>query len=214
MNNYKNLLEKMIIESSILEFNTINLFTWSSGIQSPIYTDCRKIYFDTNLRSIVLDRFICEITNEYDIKIDAIAGVATGSIGHAILVAHEMAYPFIYIRPKSMNHGLCKSIEGVDSVEGTNILVIEDLVSTGNSSMKVIDELKNNGANVIGLMSIFQYGLKKANDLFFENNIKYTSLTTLEKVLDIAIGNGYINDKMLSIIKQFIISLDKNETNI
>ena len=173
-------------------------FTWASGRKSPIYCDNRKVLSHPAVRTFVRQLTVEAIEKEYG-KVDAIAGVATGGIALGVLVAQELGLPFIYVRSKAKAHGLGNAIEGDLSVL-SNVVVIEDLISTGQSSLKAVDALREAGVEVKGLIAIFTYGLPVAQAAFEASPCKWLTLTDYPTMLDQALVEGYLNDKQRSLL--------------
>jgi len=173
-------------------------FTWASGRKSPIYCDNRKVLSHPAVRTFVRQLTVEAIEKEYG-KVDAIAGVATGGIALGALVAQELGLPFIYVRSKAKAHGLGNAIEGDLSVL-SNVVVIEDLISTGQSSLKAVDALREAGVEVKGLIAIFTYGLPVAEAAFEASPCKWLTLTDYPTMLDQALVEGYLNDDQRSLL--------------
>ena len=173
-------------------------FTWASGHKSPIYCDNRKVLSHPAVRTFVRQLTVEAIEKEYG-KVDAIAGVATGGIALGALVAQELGLPFIYVRSKAKAHGLGNAIEGDLSVL-SNVVVIEDLISTGQSSLKAVDALREAGVEVKGLIAIFTYGLPVAQAAFEASPCKWLTLTDYPTMLDQALVEGYLNDDQRSLL--------------
>ena len=173
-------------------------FTWASGRKSPIYCDNRKVLSHPAVRTFVRQLTVEAIEKEYG-KVDAIAGVATGGIALGALVSQELGFPFIYVRSKAKSHGLGNAIEGDLSVL-SNVVVIEDLISTGQSSLKAVDALREAGVEVKGLIAIFTYGLPVAQAAFEASPCKWLTLTDYPTMLDQALVEGYLNDDQRSLL--------------
>ena len=174
-------------------------FTWASGRKSPIYCDNRKVLSHPAVRTFVRQLAVEAIEKEYG-KVDAIAGVATGGIALGALVAQELGLPFIYVRSKAKAHGLGNAIEGDLSVL-SNVVVIEDLISTGQSSLKAVDALREAAVEVKGLIAIFTYGLPVAQAAFEASPCKWLALTDYPTMLDQALVEGYLNDDQRSLLE-------------
>ena len=173
-------------------------FTWASGRKSPIYCDNRKVLSHPAVRTFVRQLTVEAVEKEYG-KVDAIAGVATGGIALGALVAQELGLPFIYVRSKAKAHGLGNAIEGDLSVL-SNVVVIEDLISTGQSSLKAVDALREAGVEVKGLIAIFTYGLPAAQAAFEASQCKWLTLTAYPTMLDQALVEGYLNDEQRTLL--------------
>ncbi len=183
------------VSKKLLALNTIKIqpeipFTWASGWKSPIYCDNRKILSYPETRTFIRDKF-AEIIREKYPQAEVIAGVATGAIAHGVLVAELLGLPFIYVRSKPKGHGLENLIEG-EMKPGQKVVVIEDLVSTGISSLKAVEAVNNFGADVIGMLSIFTYNFNLAHENFKKTNVELTSLSNYQVLIDTALKMGEI----------------------
>ena len=170
-------------------------FTWASGWQSPIYCDNRKTLSYPNIRTYIRQQFTEVITEKYG-KPDMIAGVATGGIAQGALVAQDLGIGFCYVRPNQKGHGLQNQIEGVVEAE-QNIVVIEDLVSTGNSSLTAVNALREAGVKVKGMVAIFTYGFELSQQNFDAAQVDLTTLTNYEILMEQALKSHYINESDL-----------------
>ena len=170
-------------------------FTWASGWKSPIYCDNRKTLSYPAVRTYIRQQFVQAIEHEFG-RPDMIAGVATGGIAHGALVAHDMGLPFVYVRSGAKEHGMKNMVEG-DLSTGRSIVVIEDLVSTGKSSLAAVSALREEGCEVKGMTSIFTYGFDVARVAFDNAKVKLHSLTNYSILLDQALHSGYITEKDL-----------------
>jgi len=185
------------IKAIILQPN--NPFTWASGWKSPIYCDNRKTLSFPNIRTHIRIK-ICEIIKEKYPHVNVIAGVATGGIAIGALIAEELGLPFIYVRASNKEHGKKNLIEGYyDS--GQSVVVIEDLISSGKSSLAAVEALREEDLNVKGLISIFTYSFEEANKNFNKYSCEKTSLCDYETLIDEALKSNYIDQKDLSILK-------------
>ena len=165
-------------------------FTWASGWKSPIYTDNRKTLGYPDVRSFVKLE-LCHLIQEHFPEADAVAGVATGAIAQGALVADEMGLPFCYVRPKPKDHGMGNQIEG-ELPAGSKVVVVEDLISTGGSSLKAVDALRQAGLQVVGMVASFTYGFPVAEEAFSEAGIQLFTLSDYEHVVAEAAKTGYI----------------------
>ena len=189
----------MQIKAIILQPN--NPFTWASGWKSPIYCDNRKTLSFPNIRTHIRIK-ICEIIKEKYPHVNVIAGVATGGIAIGALIAEELGLPFIYVRASNKEHGKKNLIEGYyDS--GQSVVVIEDLISSGKSSLAAVEALRKEDLNVKGLISIFTYSFEEANKNFNKYSCEKTSLCDYETLIDEALKSNYIDQKDLSILKNW-----------
>ena len=180
----------------LLKINAIKLqpnspFTWASGWKSPIYCDNRIVLSFPPVRNYIREVMAKHIESHYG-KVDVIAGVATGAIGIGMLVAEYLGLPFIYVRPEAKSHGRQNQIEGfVES--GQNVVVVEDLISTGKSSLNAVKALNNANVNVKGMVAIFSYGFEVANQNFRAANVELHTLSNYENLLEQALETKYIN---------------------
>ena len=178
-----------------------NPFTWASGWKSPIYCDNRKTLSFPNIRTHIRMK-ICEIIKEKYRHVNVIAGVATGGIAIGCLVAEELGLPFVYVRSSNKEHGKKNLIEGYyDS--GQSVVVIEDLISSGKSSLAAVKALKKEGLNIKGLISIFTYSFDEANKNFKKQDCEKTSLCDYQTLIDEALKSNYIDNKDLDILEQW-----------
>ncbi len=178
-----------------------NPFTWASGWKSPMYCDNRKILSYPLIRTFIRHEFVKKIEAQYG-KPDIIAGVATGGIPIGALVAQEMNLPFIYVRPEPKGHGLGNQIEGVYE-EGRIVVVIEDLISTGSSSLKAISALRKVGLIVKGLVAVFSYGFEVAQNNFSEADCDYHVLSDYNTLIDQAIKGNLVEPNQLESLKSW-----------
>ncbi|WP_167609859.1 orotate phosphoribosyltransferase [Maribellus sediminis] len=183
------------VTKKLLEINTIkiqlnNPFTWASGWKSPIYCDNRKILSYPETRTYIRDQFVEVIKEKYP-EAEVIAGVATGAIAMGVLVAEQLGLPFIYVRSKPKGHGLENLIEG-DLKPYQKVVVIEDLVSTGVSSLKAAEAVNNFGGDVIGMVSIFTYNFPHAKENFKKAGIELTSLSRYQILIELSLQEGEI----------------------
>ncbi len=190
-----------LLQSKAIIIDPANPFTWSSGLRSPVYCDNRKTLSYPEIRHFIRDAFIREIHAHFGHP-DIIAGVATGAIAHAALVAEKMDLPFIYIRSAQKSHGTGNLIEGDAPKEGTAV-IIEDLVSTGGSSLAAAGVLHKAGLEVLGMLSIFTYGLSVAEENFRQAGIKLVSLGNFDALIEEAERTGYIRGRELEILSQW-----------
>lgn len=185
------------VANMLLQINTIkvqpsNPFTWASGWKAPIYCDNRKILSFPEARTFIRDKFVEIISAKYP-EVEVIAGVATGAIAHGVLVAEKMGLPFVYVRSAPKDHGLENLIEG-DFRPGQKVVIIEDLVSTGTSSLKAAQALSGFGGVVLGMVAIFSYGFPQATQNFKNAGIELTPLSHYEVLIKNAISNGEIRE--------------------
>jgi orotate phosphoribosyltransferase len=190
----------------LLQINAIKLqpsspFTWASGWKSPIYCDNRKTLSFPEVRSFIKDEFSSLISELYP-QAELIAGVATGAIAHGALVADKLGLPFIYVRSGAKEHGLGNQIEGYYE-PSQKVVVVEDLISTGGSSLNAVKSLREAGCNVLGMVAIFTYEFKKASDAFAAENCKLNTLSNYSVLIDAAVKSGYIGEAEVETLKQW-----------
>ena len=199
-------MEKISIAESLLKINAVSLslnppFTWVSGIKSPIYCDNRLFISYVEERRKVVDAFIEKIKSS-GLDFNVIAGTATSAIPFAAWISEKLSLPMVYVRAEKKQHGRGKSVEGKLN-NGDKVIVIEDLISTGKSSVQVVKNLREEGAEVVGVFSIFSYQFKKAEDNFNSVGLKYVSLENIESLLKHAVEKGYLSRKDADIINEF-----------
>jgi orotate phosphoribosyltransferase len=168
-------------------------FTWASGWKSPIYCDNRKTLSYPKVRTYIRQQFVQIIQDNFP-KPDVIAGVATGAIAHGVLVAEEMGLPFVYIRPKPKEHGLANLIEG-EIKKGQSVVVIEDLISTGGSSLKAVEALRDAGCEIKGMAAIFTYGFENAVESFRAAEVKLITLSDYPSLIRQALHDEFITEE-------------------
>ena len=186
-------IAKALLDIEAVSLSPTDLFTWSSGIKSPIYCDNRVTLGYPKVRSAIRDGLI-RIINENFSNVEIVSGTATAGIPNAAYISEKLELPMNYIRSKSKNHGKQNQIEGAKST-GKNIVVIEDLISTGGSSVTAVEALKEAGANVLGVVAIFTYGLSKAAQTFEEANIPFYTLSNYNELVEVAKEEGKISEK-------------------
>ena len=191
---------------ALLHINAIKLspntpFTWASGWKSPIYCDNRLVLSHPNIRNYVKTEIAKNLKTIYG-KPDVIAGVATGAIGIGALVANELGLPFVYVRPEAKKHGRQNQIEG-RLEKGQSVVVVEDLISTGKSSLNAVQALKKAAANIKGMVAIFSYGFELAKVNFAFNNVKLYTLSDYDCLLEQALNTGSINKKELEVLSNW-----------
>lgn len=191
----EDLIMKEKIAKDLLKIQAVFLrpdepFTWASGIKSPIYCDNRLTLSDHQVR-LDVENGLAAIVKENYPEVEALMGTSTAGIAHAAITAHLMGLPMGYVRSGAKDHGRKNQIEG-KLLPGQKVVVIEDLISTGGSVLEVVDVLRQAGAEVLGIASIFTYGMKKSVDRLAEANVKNVSLTDLDTVAQVAAAEGYI----------------------
>lgn len=190
----------------LLQINAIKLqpndpFTWASGWKSPIYCDNRIVLSFPPIRNYIRETMAEHIESHYG-KVDVIAGVATGAIGIGMLVAEYLGLPFIYVRPEAKSHGRQNQIEGFIE-PGQNVVVVEDLISTGKSSLNAVKALKNANVNVKGMVAIFSYGFEVAKTNFAYAKVDLHTLSNYENLLEQALDTKYITAKELDVLARW-----------
>lgn len=192
---------ELLLQINAIKLNPENPFTWASGWKSPIYCDNRLILSFPSIRNYVRDEFAKNIEKQFG-KPDVIAGVATGAIGVGILVAESLGLPFVYVRPEPKKHGRQNQVEGFLQ-KGQNVVVVEDLISTGNSSLMAVEALRNEGANIKGMAAIFTYGFGVAEENFKAANIDLFTLSNYENLLSLAVQKQYITEDQQSTLLEW-----------
>ncbi len=182
-------------------------FTWASGWKSPIYCDNRITLSYPTIRNFLKTNMAKTIEEKYG-KPDVIAGVATGAIAIGVLIAQELGIPFVYVRPEPKKHGRKNQIEGYLE-SGSNVVVVEDLISTGKSSLQAVEALKEANVNVKGMMAIFTYGFPIADENFAKANIDLTTLSNYKILLEQAVKNNYITASELAMVQNWRKAPDK-----
>ncbi|MBK8710292.1 MAG: orotate phosphoribosyltransferase [Niastella sp.] len=194
MTNEAAIAEKLLHIGAV-KLNTEKPFTWASGWESPIYCDNRKLLSFPYERDFVKSE-LCSVIFEEFMQADALVGVATAGIAWGAMAADQLKLPYLYVRPKPKEHGLSNQIEG-NLQKGQKVLLIEDLISTGKSSLQVCEVVKNAGAEILGVVSIFNYGFPQADEAFKLAGIPYRSLSNYQVLIKLAQEKGYITDAAL-----------------
>ena len=192
---------ELLLQINAIKLNPENPFTWASGWQSPIYCDNRIILSYPVIRNFVRQEMAKQVERLYG-KPDIIAGVATGAIGIGILVAEALGLPFVYVRPEPKSHGRKNQIEGHINA-GKTVVVIEDLISTGKSSLNAVNALKEAGADVKGMVAIFTYGFDIANKNFEEEKVQLHTLSNYKHLIDQAVKTNYIKEELVQTLLQW-----------
>ncbi|MBQ8838996.1 MAG: orotate phosphoribosyltransferase [Bacteroidales bacterium] len=201
-------IEKAVAKS-LMDIKAVMLrpdkpFTWASGWRSPIYCDNRRILSFPEIREKVCTWMADIIRRQYP-DVEVIAGVATGAIAHGYLVAHILGKPFCYVRPKPKDHGTGSQIEGILE-PGAKVVIVEDLISTGMSSLAAKNALVNAGADVMGMVAIFSYGFNQARKAFEDANVELTTLSNYDALIDVAHETGYIREADIEVLKEWRFS--------
>ena len=192
---------ELLLQINAIKLNSENPFTWASGWKSPIYCDNRVILSFPAIRNYIRDEFSKNIEKQFG-KPDVIAGVATGAIGIGILVAQELGLPFVYVRPEAKKHGRLNQVEGFLQ-KGQNVVVVEDLISTGNSSLLAVEALRNEGANVKGMAAVFSYGFEVATANFANAKVDLYTLSNYESLLELAVAKDYITRNEQNLLQEW-----------
>ncbi|MBR4043841.1 MAG: orotate phosphoribosyltransferase [Bacteroidaceae bacterium] len=198
MRTLEKLFAEKLLKVKAIKLQPSNPFTWASGWKSPFYCDNRKTLSYPALRNFVkieISRIILEKFGQ----VDAIAGVATGAIPQGALVAEELNLPFVYVRSSPKDHGLENLIEG-ELRPGMKVVVIEDLISTGGSSLKAVEAIRRDGCEVIGMVAAYTYGFPVAIEAFKNAKVNLVTLTNYEAVLEVAVKTGYINEEDVAVL--------------
>lgn len=194
-------IAKNLLQIKAIKLNVEKPFTWASGWKSPIYCDNRKSYFYPHVRKIITNGFVQTIEHYYA-NVEVIAGVATGAIAYGIMVAEEMNLPYVYVRSEPKKHGLENLIEG-EIPKNKKVVVIEDLISTGASSLKVVQALRDAQADVLGLIAIFTYQFDVANNAFKKKQCDIHTLSNYETLVKTAIDMNYVNQRHLETLSRW-----------
>ncbi len=186
-------IAEFLLKIKAIEVNPLNPFTWASGLRSPIYCDNRKTLSYPEIRTFIRQEFVKVIERDFG-KPDVIAGVATGGIALGALIAQELGVPFIYVRSDAKKHGLTNQVEGV-CTSGQSVVVVEDLVSTGMSSLKAVDALQALDLDIRGMVAIFSYGFDVATDNFKKAGIDLITLSDYSSLIQTAAEMGYVPEE-------------------
>ena len=192
---------EFLLQIKAVELNANDPFTWASGWKSPIYCDNRKTLSYPAIRTHIRQAFVDTINDNFG-KPDAVVGVATGGIAIGALVAQDLGLPFGYVRSSSKGHGLQNRVEGVIE-EGQSVVVVEDLISTGKSSLSAVDALRERGVTVKGMVAIFSYGFDVASENFKEANVPLATLTDYQSILKQAVQSEYITENQMTTLEQW-----------
>ena len=201
MKSLEKIFAAKLLDIKAIKLQPENPFTWASGWKSPFYCDNRKTLSYSDLRNFVKLE-LCRVILENFKEVDAIAGVATGAIPQGALVADALNLPFVYVRSKPKDHGLENLIEG-ELKPGMKVVVIEDLISTGGSSLKAVDAIRKNGCEVVGMVASYTYGFDVAKQAFADAKVKLIPLTNYEAVLEVALKTGYITEDQIPTLNEW-----------
>ncbi len=198
---------ELLLKIKAIKLSPKELFTWASGIKSPIYCDNRITLSYPEIRTFIRQNFVHAIQDN-PFEPELIAGVATGGIAQGALVAQELGLPFSYVRSGKKDHGLSNQIEG-EVREGQRVVVVEDLISTGSSSLGAVAALRDAGCSIKGMIAIFTYNLSRADKAFKEAKCTLITLTDYDHLIQKALEINYISEEDLFILKEFKKSLSK-----
>jgi len=201
MEHNEKMIARLLLQCQAVKLSPEKPFLWASGWKSPIYCDNRKTLSYPEIRNLIKYSFVNSIKEKY-LSTEAIAGVATGAIAQGAMVADALTLPFYYVRPEPKSHGLENLIEG-DPRPGQRVVVIEDLVSTGSSSLKAVEALRRYGCEVLGMLAIFTYGFRIAMENFLKADCSLLTLTNYETLLEIAFESNYIDQNTRHILEQW-----------
>ena len=195
------LVAQSLLQIKAIKLNPANPFTWASGWKSPIYCDNRKTLSYPEVRKLIYESFADKIAALYP-DVEIIAGVATGAIAHGALVAEKMGKPFIYVRSAPKSHGLTNQVEG-EYHPGAKVVVIEDLVSTGGSSLNAVEALREAGCEVLGMLAIFTYGFPTATENFAKAGVRLDTLSNYPTMIALAAEQGYVHPDELEALHEW-----------
>ena len=198
---YKSETAELLLKLNAIKLQPNDPFTWASGWKSPIYCDNRIILSNISSRNKIANYFSQLITEKYK-DVDVIAGVATGAIGIGILVAEKLNLPFIYVRPEAKKHGRQNQIEGEVS-KGKKIIVIEDLISTGKSSLNAVKALREAELDVLGMIAIFTYDFEISKNNFLKDSVKLNTLSNYSELLKKAVEINYVSEKDIETLEKW-----------
>ena len=201
MDTLKKAFARKLLEVKAVKLQPNDPFTWASGWKSPIYTDNRKTLGFPSLRSFV-KLALCHTIQEQFPEAEAVAGVATGAIAQGALVADELGLPYCYVRPKPKDHGMGNQVEG-ELPQGSKVVVVEDLISTGGSSLKAVEALRQAGFEVVGMVASFTYGFPVAEEAFRQAGVRLITLSDYEAVVEEAAKTGYIKDDEKAVLAEW-----------
>lgn len=207
MDNLKRDFASRLLQVKAIKLQPNNPFTWASGWLSPFYCDNRKTLSYPELRNYVKLELVHKVLECFP-EAEVVAGVATGAIAQGALVADELNLPFVYVRSKPKDHGLENLIEG-DLKPGMKVVVIEDLISTGGSSLKAVEAIRSNACEVIGMVASYTYGFPVAENAFREANVRLETLTDYEHVVAEALATGYISEHDVEMLHDWRQAPDK-----
>ncbi len=195
---------ELLVQINAIKLKPENPFTWASGWKSPIYCDNRIVLSHPSVRNMLSKSMAQQIKELYP-QVEVIAGVATGAIGIGMLVAQQLDLPFVYVRPEAKSHGRKNQIEG-QLDENKKVVIVEDLISTGKSSLKAAEALRDSNAQLLGMIAIFTYGFSAADDNFKAEALTLHTLSDYDHLIEQAIASKYIDSDHLQTLKQWRLS--------
>ena len=201
MSNVQNLIAEKLLGIKAVKVQPSTPFTWASGWKSPIYCDNRKTLAYPEIRTLIKEELANIVREKYK-DVEVIAGVATGAIAQGALVAEELGLPYCYVRPKPKDHGMGNQVEG-EIEKATKVVVVEDLISTGGSSLKAVEALRQYGVEVIGMVASFTYGFPVAEEAFAAAGVKLITLSNYEAVVEEAAKIGYIKEEEKAVLAEW-----------
>ena len=201
MESIEKAVAKSLLDLKAVMLRPENPFTWASGWKSPIYCDNRKVLSYPEVRENIC-RWMADIIQKNYPNVEVIAGVATGAIAHGYLVAHMLGKPFCYVRPKPKDHGTGSQIEGL-LPEGAKVVIVEDLISTGMSSLAAKNALVNAGADIMGMVAIFSYNFPQSRRAFEVDDVELTTLSNYDTLIEVASETGYIKESDINVLKEW-----------
>lgn len=201
MSNVKQQLAKELLAIKAIKLQPQAPFTWASGWKSPFYCDNRKTLSYPALRTYIKEEFVKLVKSNFP-DAEVVAGVATGAIAQGALVADALGLPFVYVRSSQKDHGLGNLVEGY-LPEGSKVVVVEDLISTGGSSLKAVEALRGMGSTVVGMVAVYTYGFPVAKAAFEKADVKLLTLTDYEAVIETAVSTGYITEEQIDTLHEW-----------
>lgn len=201
MKQVETLLAEKLLKVSAIKLQPNNPFTWASGWNSPIYTDNRITLSYPEIRSFIKVE-LCRVIEERFPEANCVAGVATGAIAQGALVADTLGLPYVYVRSSPKDHGLENLIEG-NLVPGKKVVVVEDLISTGGSSLKAVQAIRNAGCEVVGMVAMFSYGFPVAQKAFRDADVELVTLSNYNAMLEAALATNYIREEDLETLREW-----------
>jgi len=201
MKTLERLVAEKLLKIKAVKLQPANPFTWASGWKSPVYCDNRKTLSYPSVRNFIKLELARTISEQY-VEANTIAGVATGAIAQGALVADLLDLPFVYVRSAPKAHGLANLIEG-DLKPGSKVVIIEDLISTGGSSLKAVEAVRNFGCEVVGMVAIYTHGFPIAEQLFKDAKVPLTTLSNYDAVIDEAVKTNYIDESEIAVLQEW-----------